>query len=199
VFLTVQDRDEIVTVEAFESSQQISLRAAIGERRPMYCTASGKAILAHLSESDTNRIVQRGMPTITPRTITSPVVLQHNLEEVRTRGYAWDDEERYEGVRCVAAPIFDATGKVIAATSLAAPLMRTSWERLEQLGLEVRAVSQVISGLLGFTEGHSGEDSPLDKGSIRAVSTDMDSPGSETEDGIGMKSISNSSSEWSAS
>ena len=152
VFLTVQDRDEIVTVEAFESSQQISMRAAIGERRPMYCTASGKAILAHLPELDVTRIMARGMPAITPRTITSPVVLRHNLVEVRVRGYAMDDEERHEGVRCVAAPIFNAGGRVIAATSIAAPAMRTSWERLEQLGLEVRDVASLISSQLGFTE-----------------------------------------------
>ena len=159
VFLTVQDRDEIVTVEAFESSERISLRATIGERRPMYCTASGKAILAHLPDPDVNRIVQRGMPPVTPRTITSPLVLGHNLEEARARGYAWDDEERYEGVRCVAAAVFGPGGNTVAAASIAVPTMRMTWERLERLGLEVREAASLISRQLGFTDHVTGADS----------------------------------------
>lgn len=154
VFLTVRAQAEIVTVEAFQSSQEISLRADIGDRRPMYCTASGKAILAFLPEVTVDSILQSGMPSITPRTITSPVVLYHDLEGVRTRGFAWDDEERIEGVRCVAAPIFNGAGDVCGAASLAAPTMRTPWARLQELGQDVKMAAGEVSAQLGFTQSH---------------------------------------------
>ncbi|CAA9589512.1 MAG: hypothetical protein AVDCRST_MAG88-4594, partial [uncultured Thermomicrobiales bacterium] len=94
--------------------------------------------------------LQLGMPVLTPRTITSPEVMRHHLEEVRRRGFAWDDEERLEGVRCVAAPVFGGDGAVGGAVSIAAPSLRTPWERLRQLGDEVRATATEISRQLGF-------------------------------------------------
>lgn len=156
VYLTVLDKAEVVTVERFDSDQDISLRADIGSRRPAYCTASGKAILAHLPAEDVDRILQLGMPTLTPRTITSPEVMQHHLEEVRQRGFAWDDEERLEGVRCVAAPVFGGDGSVGGAVSIAAPSLRTPWARLRQLGDEVCITATEISRQLGFVARKAG-------------------------------------------
>lgn len=151
VFLTVRDRSEIVTVEAFEGAQEISLRAIVGDRRPMYCTASGKATLAFLPDSEVDEILRLGMPALTARTINSSVVMHHELKNVRQRGFAWDDEERIEGVRCVAAPIFDSKGGVLAAISIAAPTLRTPFERIRELGLQARASADAISVQLGFS------------------------------------------------
>jgi DNA-binding IclR family transcriptional regulator len=151
VFLTVLDNDEVVTVERFDSNHMIALRSEIGDRRPPYCSAAGKAMLAYMPEEEVNRILEEGMEAFTPRTITSPVVMRHHLELVREQGVAWDDEERIEGVRCVAAPIFDHRNNVVGAVSLAAPSMRTPWERLRPLGEEVSAVAQNISRHLGHT------------------------------------------------
>lgn len=149
VYLTVLAEDEVLTVEAFESSQLISLRMMVGDRRPAYCTASGKAMLAHLPDDDVARILDRGMPALTPRTITSPVVMAHQLAVIRAQGFAGDDEERMEGLRCVAAPIFDIEGRIRAAASIAMPAMRAPWPRQQELGREVAVAANAISRQLG--------------------------------------------------
>lgn len=150
VYLTVLDKGEVVTVEAFDSDQVISLRADIGDRRPAYCSASGKAILAHLPTAEVDAILAAGMPALTQRTITSPVVMHHHLPEIRARGFAYDDEERMEGLRCVAAPIFGVDGNVLGATSIAVPLMRAPWPRLQELGQEIAVAAAAISRQLGY-------------------------------------------------
>lgn len=150
VFLTILDGAEVVTVERFEGAQVLALRAEIGGRRPAYCTASGKAILAQLADDEVERILATGMPPRTARTITAPVVMRHHLGEVRERGFAVDDEERMEGVRCVAAAIFDYDGYACGAISIAAPVLRTPWERLQALGGEACLAAEEISRQMGF-------------------------------------------------
>lgn len=152
VFLTVLDGDEVVTIERLEGSHTVSLRAQIGSRRPAYCTAAGKAIVAFLPELQASAIVDRELVAHTPRTITFPTLLRQHLTEVCRRGFAWDDEEYLAGVRCVAAPIFGMERTVLGAVSLAAPTMRTSWERLWQLGPRARTTAREISRQLGAPE-----------------------------------------------
>ncbi len=153
VLLTVLNEDEVVTVERFEGNRTISLRTELGERRPAYCTASGKAMLAYLPEDVVQRILARGLPMVTPRTITSRAAMQQHLAEIRERGFAWDDEERLEGVRCVAAPVFGHEGTVLAAVSVATFSLRTPWDRVRQIGECTRQTAGEISRLLGDDPG----------------------------------------------
>ena len=74
------------------------------------------------------------------------------LEEARVRGYAWDDQERTVGVRCVAAPVFGYDGRVVATISVAAPTMRTPMERLWELGEATRTAAGAVSERMGFRE-----------------------------------------------
>ncbi len=150
VFLAILDGAEVVTVERFEGPQIIALRTEIGDRRPAYCTASGKAIMTELRAEEVERILAQGMPARTVRTITSPLVMRHHLDEARQRGFAIDDEERMEGVRCVGTPIFGYDGFVCGAISIAAPALRTSWDRLQALGEEARTAAHEISQQMGF-------------------------------------------------
>lgn len=150
VHLAVFDQGYVVTIERIEGKEPLSLQTGIGARRPAYCTASGKAILAWLAADDVDRVVAAGMPAVMPRTITSAAALAAELAEVRARGYAVDDEERIAGVRCVAAPVFDHERGVVAAVSIAAPLVRMSWERVRQLGEEVRVAADAVSRRLGY-------------------------------------------------
>jgi len=152
VLLTVLSEGMVVTIERLEGNQTISLRTELGEQRPAYCTASGKAILAFMRDSEVDRILARGMPAITPRTITSREAMVQQLTEINERGFAWDDEERLEGVKCVAAPVFGHEGHVIAAVTVAAFSLRTSWERVWQLGEQTRAAAADISQQLGLQE-----------------------------------------------
>ncbi|MFN8637471.1 MAG: IclR family transcriptional regulator [Chloroflexota bacterium] len=149
VFLSVMDRGEVVTVERLESDQPLTLRHQIGARRPAHCTAAGKAFLAVLPEAEREAILAKPLATFTPRTVTQPELIRQQLAEVRRRGFAWDDEEFLDGVRCVASPVFGIERRVVGVVSLAAPTMRTPWERLWRLGADVTATARVISEGLG--------------------------------------------------
>ena len=150
VHLATLDHGEVVTIERIEGKHPVSLQTGVGARRPVYCTASGKAILACLPTETVDRILATGMTVYTPRTITSPALMHEHLAEVRRLGYAVDDEERIEGVRCAAAPILDHDGNVVGAISVAAPCQRTSLERLREFGEEVKSTAGEISRQLGF-------------------------------------------------
>jgi DNA-binding IclR family transcriptional regulator len=149
VHLATLDHDEVVTIERIAGRQPVSLQTGIGERRPAYCTASGKAILAYLPADQLDGILARGMPVHTPRTITSPTRMREHLARVRRCGYAVDDEERIEGVRCVASPVFGHDGAVVAAVSVAAPSHRAPDERLSHLGSRCRVTAGAVSRRLG--------------------------------------------------
>ncbi|HEY7032071.1 MAG TPA: IclR family transcriptional regulator [Thermomicrobiales bacterium] len=150
VHLVTLDRGEVVTIERIEGRHPVSLQTGVGARRPVYCTASGKAILAFLPPEAIDRILAQGMAAYTPRTITSPALMHEHLAEVRRLGYAVDDEERIEGVRCAAAPIFGHDGTVAGAISVAGPVQRTPHDRLRRLGEEVVATADAISRQLGY-------------------------------------------------
>lgn len=151
VHLAVMNEDGVVTVDRVEGQRALSLQTEVGSRRPAYCTAAGKAMLAYLPPPVVAAILAGGMPPVTPRTITTPEAMHRHLAEIRRLGYAVDDEERTEGVRCVAAAVFDHEGAVAAAISLAAPALRFPWERVTIVGEEVAVAAAAISRRLGFT------------------------------------------------
>lgn len=145
-----QERREVVTVERIEGHSPLSLRTQIGSRRPMYCTAVGKAMLAFLEQEVFRQVVTDGLAAITAQTITDPRRLEVELQEVRTRGYALDDEEFTVGVRCVAAPIFDHRCGVAGAVSIAAPAFRTPMPQIVGLSGPVMETARGISERLGY-------------------------------------------------
>ncbi len=152
VHLVVLDGGAVVTIERLEGTHTLSLRTELGERRPAYCTASGKVFLAYLPPAEAEAILVQGMPAVTMRTITTREAMDQQLAEVMRRGYAWDDEERVEGVRCVAAPVFGHEGDVIAAVSLACPSLRTPSERVWILGERVKEAAMAISQSMGYSD-----------------------------------------------
>jgi IclR family transcriptional regulator, KDG regulon repressor len=154
VNLTVLDDDHVVTLERVEGRHPISLQTDIGARRPVYCSAAGKAILAYLPAEEVDRILALGMPSVTPTTITRSDDMKAHLDDVRQRGYSWDNEERIDGVRCVAAAVLGHDGSVRGAVSIAAPTLRMPWERVWPLGEEVKATADAISRELGYRERH---------------------------------------------
>jgi DNA-binding IclR family transcriptional regulator len=149
VHLTVLDNDEVVTVDRIEGASPLNIRTQIGNRRPLYCSAAGKAILAFRDDDAVARELSRGLKPLTARTITDPKALVAQLQGIRLRGVAFDDEERIEGVRCVAAPIFDHS-EVVGAVSLSAPAFRVSVDQLNELAGPVAETASRISERLGF-------------------------------------------------
>jgi len=125
VNLAVLDRTEILYLSVFESRQTFRLVSEVGSRRPLYCTALGKAILAYLPPVQQKKTVAAiRFDRLTPRTFASVEKLNEDLLRVRRRAYALDDEEAVLGARCVAVPIFTHEHSVIGAISISGPVVR---------------------------------------------------------------------------
>jgi len=106
-------------------SEAVQLDTHAGKRVPLQTTAMGKSILAHRPREEVEAILDRhGLPQVTEHTITDRAELFDVLDQVRERGYAFDDEERVDGIRCVAAPITDGDDRAIAAVSVSGPKSR---------------------------------------------------------------------------
>lgn len=111
----------------------VTLDTHTGKRRYLHNTALGKAILAHLPREEVDRIIdQHGTPQATEYTITDREELYTELDRIQDRGYAFCNQERVEGLHCVAAPLQDRDGTVLGAISIAGPSTRIQGERLEE-------------------------------------------------------------------
>lgn len=112
---------------------------------PLHTTALGKTILAHSERERVEEIVERhGLDGVTENTITSPEALEESLDRIRSQGFARDDEERIEGMRCVAAPIV-YKGEVVAAVSASGPVTRFQGEEFDEtLPMQVQSAANVI-------------------------------------------------------
>ena len=150
VHLAVLDEGEVVYIDKVESAQAIRMVSAVGKRAPAHCTAVGKVILAGLPDEELRQIIrQRGLRWYTPTTITSVEGLERELALINERGYAIDDGEHEPEIRCVACPVRDHTGRIVAAASVSAPTSRMSRERVEALAPLVGRCSDRISRRLG--------------------------------------------------
>ena len=146
VNLAVQDDGMAVYLAQVECRQMMRAFARPGSRVPLHCSAVGKAILSAVSDKTLSKILhQRGMPRLTVKTITTPSALRADLERARAAGHAIDDEEHAIGLRCIAAPVFDETGDVVAAVSASGPMARIVDERVGPLSALVLDAAQRIS------------------------------------------------------
>lgn len=149
--LIVLDRDEAVYIDQVQSPHLVRMFAEIGRHVPLHSTGCGKVLLAYQKPEERARIMrEKGLPANTPHTITSPDELEKELAKVRAQGYAIDNEEQEIGVRCVAAPVRDYTGQVVAAISLSGPTTRLSLERIKALAPLVVAACAKLSASLGY-------------------------------------------------
>ncbi|MFZ2648732.1 MAG: IclR family transcriptional regulator [Burkholderiaceae bacterium] len=150
VHLAILDQSSIMFLYNLETSQAIGIRSYIGTRKPAHCTSEGRALLAFATPEAVATTIKAGLVARTPKTNTDPKLLQKILEEVRQAGYAIDDEESEIGMRGVAAPIRDISGKVIAAVGLAGPIQRLTKKDLRSLASQVVSTADAISARLGY-------------------------------------------------
>ncbi len=150
VHLAVIEGSEIMYLFNLESQQAIGVRSYLGLRKPAFCTSEGRALLAFSSPAVLSHIVKKGLTAHTPKTITEPAALHKVLAEVKLSGYALDDGESEEGMRGLAAPVWDASGAVIAAVGLAGPVSRLSKKSLRSFTPWVIAAAHGISERLGY-------------------------------------------------
>ncbi len=152
--LAVFERGEVVVVNKIDGTGPVRLLERVGYPRPAHCTAIGKVLLAHLPPHDLAAyLAQTRLEAMTPKTITSPARLEAELERVRTRGHAVDDEEFARGIRCVAAPVRNFTGRVVAAVGVSGPIWRLSLARVARLTEVVRGSARRLSEQLGYRRG----------------------------------------------
>jgi len=151
VHLTVLDKDEVLYVDCIESQRRLRTYSVIGVRAPLYCTSVGKAILAFQSDGEIRRIArEKGLQRITATTIDTEEKLWAEVAKVRAAGYAVDDMEHEEHLRCVGAPIRNARGEVFASLSLSGPAERNTYERIESMAPSVMRAGVEISRRLGY-------------------------------------------------
>lgn len=152
VHLGILDGTDIVYIEKIESPCNLRMASFVGARNPAYSTALGKAILAAIPTEQLDGIICKiHFKKRTPNTITHPDDLRRELGRVRERGYAIDNIENEDGIRCVGAPIFDHGGKVVAGISVSGPIIWINTNNLPQLGKKVSDTAKQISRALGYT------------------------------------------------
>lgn len=151
VHLAIPSGTEVIYIAKVESKHALSMSSHIGARLPMHCTALGKAILAFSGDQVSKYVLARPLVSQTPNSIISVDKLEQELALIRSRGYAIDNEENEEGIRCVGAAIFDYTMNPIGAISISAPRDRMNDERLYALGPVVQQAALNVSRRKGFS------------------------------------------------
>lgn len=137
---------QIIYIAQRHSSQMMKTFVQLGERSPVHCTGVGKILISELSKEDIEQIVHKhGLKKYTLRTITSLENLLEELEKVKKQQYAIDQEEREEGVVCVAAPIFNRARKIIAAISISGPTSRIKAKELSNIIELLKKYAQSLS------------------------------------------------------
>jgi DNA-binding IclR family transcriptional regulator len=148
-FLGVVDRQQVLYLAAVNSPQPVRPAARPGFRNPLHCTGIGKVLLSGMTDAEVLELLVTPLEQRTENTLTSPADVLTQIALVRARGYAIDEIENEEGVRCVAAPIRDHTGAVVAGLSVSAPAYRFSTEDVNRLAPEVLRVTAELSRRLG--------------------------------------------------
>lgn len=125
VNFVIPDGDSVVYLEKKESPHSIRIATALGQREPLYRTATGKAILAKLPQDVVRDILQRtDFERMTSNTLLSADEVQRELLEIRRKGYAVDNEELEYGLVCLGVAIVDSNGKPVGAISVSGPAFR---------------------------------------------------------------------------
>lgn len=148
--LAIADGGDVVFVSQVETPNPIRAFFRPGTRGPMHASGVGKALLANLARKDIEKIFQKtGLPEFTPKTLTSPEALFAALADTQKRGWSFDDEERYSGMRCVAAAVYNSFGEAFAGISVSGPTVRFPDNTVSELGPKVRRAANELTAMIG--------------------------------------------------
>lgn len=152
VHLCIENLGEIVYIDKIDSNQAVRMFSRIGSRAPMYCTAVGKVLLSGMDQEKVDSILSKTeFIAKTPTTITSKEQLLEEVEKIKIEGYALDNSENEEVLRCIAAPIYDHKGKIIASFSISGPNNRVTMDLINKTLIEkMKHYSMAISRNLGY-------------------------------------------------
>lgn len=148
--LGVEHRDQVLFLAQVETNEAIRAFFPPGTLGAMHVSGIGKALLAWLPLQRVAQIIgDRGLVRFTPQSHTDLASLSADLVETRARGYAVDDQERADGMRCVAAPIFNAHGEPVAGLSVSGPTFRMNIADTPRIGALVRAAADEVTEATG--------------------------------------------------
>lgn len=151
VHLAILEGSEVLYLEKVEGSHALRMPSQVGRKIPAYCTSLGKAILSYLDQHSLRAVLPKEpFPAFTPKTIRTARELMADFAATRARGYAVDDEETELGLRCVGAPLWDYSGSMVGAISVAAPAARLTETTIPDVGQLVVEVARSISKELGY-------------------------------------------------
>ncbi|MGB6430010.1 MAG: IclR family transcriptional regulator [Candidatus Acidiferrales bacterium] len=149
VNLAVIDGHEILYLDVIESGHMFRMGSQVGMRRALYCTGLGKALLAFLPlEQREEMFASLSFERVTNHTIPDAARLRKELAKIFRQGFALDDQEAVLGARCVAAPILDDSGKIVAALSVSGPITRISRDKIPSFAASVKSAAKDISSRL---------------------------------------------------
>lgn len=148
--LGVESADEVLFLSQVETHEAIRAFFPPGTKAPMHVSGIGKALLAWYPAARVEAMIAlRGLARFTPLSITSLPQLAADLARTRARGFAIDDQERAEGMRCVAAAIFNAHAEPVAGISVSGPAFRMGLDTAARLGADVRAAADAVTLAIG--------------------------------------------------
>ena len=150
-FLAVYNNGDVVYLYKAEGTASIQTTARLGSRRPAYCTALGKVILAYQPIEETDRVLEKKRMKFTEKTVVDRIKLYEEFASIRRDGYSVDDEGIEYGLYCMAVPIYNYTGNVVAAISVSGPTRRIQENREKIIG-ELKNVGATISRRLGYVK-----------------------------------------------
>jgi DNA-binding IclR family transcriptional regulator len=149
VHLEVLDGTETVLVQHVKGTQLVAIDFQVGDRSQLHCTSIGKALLAFQDEAFIDAVLSSGLPALTAHTITDPGHLRQELGIVREQGYAIDDRETDDDMRCISVPVFERDVPARMGLSCSGPASRYTLEYLERLSEPLLAASRDLSEKLG--------------------------------------------------
>ena len=147
--LGIERNGHVLFVSQVETNAPIRAFFAPGTLSAMHASGIGKALLAHLDETRLKRFTARGLESFTPYTLSDPQALAADMVTTRARGYALDDQEKNLGMRCIAAPILNAYGEVVAGISVSGPTTRVTPDQVDHLAQSVMRAARDVSTALG--------------------------------------------------
>jgi DNA-binding IclR family transcriptional regulator len=149
--LAILDGTSVMYIQVVESPLRVRLSAAVGQRLPAFCTASGKAILAYLPFAQVMSLLNNGLQRFTSATRIELDDLARDLQETHTRGFAVSEQEYELDISAVAAPVLSAQQHPVFALAMAGPSFRLPRERLFELGAALRSTTETMALEMGST------------------------------------------------
>jgi DNA-binding IclR family transcriptional regulator len=157
VHLATLEGTEIVYVDKIDAPQGVPMASRIGLRAPVHCTAVGKVLIADLpAAARRESVASLGFERFTTRTITDTEEFERELDRAEERGFAVDHEEHESFINCVAVPVRDGTGAVVAAVSVSVPTVSLDHDGVLALLPAVRRAADAASADLGWEGGSAG-------------------------------------------